>query len=726
MTATIDTSTHGAATGFGNQKKVVRLSDGVLVAVFASTSANGELWYSNDNGATWTQYSGSDIAGFNNGSISAYVDSGGTERLVAVWKQSGTGGTRTDLNVYVNVGTFNAGKTSLTWSTAVDVTSSPASARNYPDVVAHAEGTGGAAHVVMSVTAADPFLYTTYEKVSVDSSGVPSVSVTNTVLGGNYTVNVDSWPSITVNPATKDLYAAWSAGSTGSGKGIRFKKATYSIGTWTWGTEREIDSARYLAGTPNWLRCLYDGTRIVIVGEVSDGANNDVIAHERDLGDTTTTPRELSGNVASASRLAYGSASYDLDGNLYVFGVNQDEADGSKDLVYRKWTRAGASLGSEVVLDSSVGDAYVSAKIGSSNSRIEVVYRDGTGSPYNVRFESIVLNQAPTAPTWVTSAGAKDVDASLNLVASFNDPDVGDTVSAYALKRDIGGTVRWWDGTDWDAASETWVSDTDLDVTLASGWGVDGDANHSYYFAAKDAAGLGSPGVYSTALVITPSAKVNPAITEPDDGDTYGTASINVTWTVAEQSAYRLRLLDEDDVELWSSGWVDDVAARVRTVPYTLANGSAYSVELATKNADGLASTADTNAFTVNYVEPATASIAFDTSDNLKIVVDITNPDPVGFEPTPVENRLWRRAVGDTSDGRRLTDAGGTPIVIAPNGSHDDVYVGSLQQFEYRVETIGDNGTAAFSEWDDGGPEDFLVTEEGDQLVTEDGDLLVA
>lgn len=303
---------------------------------------------------------------------------------------------------------------------------------------------------------------------------------------------------------------------------------------------------------------------------------------------------------------------------------------------------------------------------------------------------------APTAPTWVTAAGVKDINASLLLDATFEDP--GDSMGAYALKRDIGGTIRYYRASDqtWQVAEVKNVA-VSPDVTLASGWGADGDANHLYYLKTWDIGDL--EGVYGSALVITPSAKVEPTLDEPDDGDTVPSSSLVAQWTVAQQSAYLLELLDAAGTSvLWTTGWTTDVDLRQRTISYTLVDGTDYRVRLTTKNAEGLASTPVTNDITVSYTPPATPTLTFDTSDNVKIVITIANPAPSGGQPAVTENRLWRRLVsaGDadpTDVGERIATG------LANNGSHDDVYVGHLEDWEYRAETIGANGTSTFGAW---------------------------
>jgi hypothetical protein len=86
------TPTNALATAYSNQKKLAVLPSGREVVVIGDTTTTGQFWWSDDGWATKTNYS-ADIGGWSDGSIDVFTDSGGTTRLVAVWKQSGTSGT---------------------------------------------------------------------------------------------------------------------------------------------------------------------------------------------------------------------------------------------------------------------------------------------------------------------------------------------------------------------------------------------------------------------------------------------------------------------------------------------------------------------------------------------------------------------------------------------------------------------------------------------------------
>lgn len=390
----IRTSDHPHPTGYSNQRKVDRCQNGVswmVIPLLPTSSTIAVCYYSLDDGATWT-FSDSNII---NGSGSAFetysvnlsffidID----DYAHAVFKDNGNG------YIYYRRGTPNVERTAWTWSAAVLV-SNNASA-NYPDVVAHREGTGWMVHIVTSGVPSGTFNYAVYARYSVDSNqAISLVTGSDISIGGSYGTGAHTWTSVdfnhtgdgkTVAGSTPHVYAAWSAGATGAGLGIRFRKATYSAGSWTWGTEVEIDPTRYISGNDAWLNCLFDGTRVVIVGGLNDGtAVHDTVIYERDAADTATITRVQTDNNSSYV-MRFGSATYDADGNIHIIGRY---ADPDPKIGLRSWIRA-TNNADLLIIESSANDApYVTVKRGKSNGRIEFIYTDGI-SPLAVTYGSI-------------------------------------------------------------------------------------------------------------------------------------------------------------------------------------------------------------------------------------------------------------------------------------------------------------------------------------------------
>lgn len=407
---TVATSTSAFTTAYSNQRKVDRCQNGVLWAIYTITPvqvvndrAMAQLRYSLDDGATWN-----DGGHFFNASINTAVNQPSysvglfidlDDYAHVVFKDNGDG------SIYYRRGTSNAGRTAWTWSAPVTIV--PGTEYSYPDVVAHREGTGWSVHIVYSQSRGTDTTRAYHHPLSISSGGTVTLG-TRVELGAYIGSALHSFPSIdfnhtgdgkTVAGGTPHLYAGWSGGGTGAGKGIRFRKATYSAGAWTWGTQREIDSTRYFTDVYASV-LVFDGTRCVIAGaQLDSGGLIDVVLYERDAADTTTTQRVLFDNAGNDDQLRSGvSVSYDAEGNIYLFGTSSGTIGapgvGTKTLYYRKWTRSTLTVGPKVIVDGPGGlsdTVYVSAKRGYSNSRIEFIYKDGTASPYNVTYGSLVV-----------------------------------------------------------------------------------------------------------------------------------------------------------------------------------------------------------------------------------------------------------------------------------------------------------------------------------------------
>jgi hypothetical protein len=379
------------ATGYYNQRKVDRCQNGVLWA-FAPITGSRSLagYYSVDHGQTWNYYGGIGDGNVNATNSSIFIDI--DDYVHVVWKQVGSVGGRTDGYLYYMRGTPNAGRTSWTWSASNAIQN--VVAYNYPDIVAHREGTGWVAHSLQSYMVGTQS-YVSYRKITIDSGGTITVAA-NLDIGGDYVSSSHTYPSLdfnhtgdgkTVAGGTPHLYAAWNAGATGTGKGLRFRKAVYSAGVWTWNTEREIDSTIYWQPGA-WGNCLFDGTRVVIVSESGSTGWNTTI-YERDAADTTTTTRALvvGDGAAINGGLYNGSATYDINGNVYLIGGDWN----GTTLRVRVFNRNTLTLGSAIDVGTITGAGnYPTFKRGASNNRVEWLWTAGNGSPYPIKYDNIV------------------------------------------------------------------------------------------------------------------------------------------------------------------------------------------------------------------------------------------------------------------------------------------------------------------------------------------------
>jgi hypothetical protein len=308
-----------------------------------------------------------------------------------------------------------------------------------------------------------------------------------------------------------------------------------------------------------------------------------------------------------------------------------------------------------------------------------------------------LLTYAPTAPTWVTPANgaAADVAVALPLDWVFNDPNPGDTQSAYAVRRQIGaGALNYWRASDstWQVAEVQNTSATTA-LSLPGGWGADVDANHSYAVKTWDSGSLASP--YSDAVVVVPSAVVTPTITAPTAAQVIATNQVTITWTVSAQTAYRVRLVQTSGAGSlnYDSGWITGTDLTF-IPPSILPTATGYTITLNTRNSEGLSSGDVTRAFTVTYLPPMTPTLvctAVPASGWIAVV--ITNPAPTGGAPALASQDLYRRVVGDTSNGVLLSSG------LSSGATYNDWQAASGVAYEYRVQASGVNGTSIFSAW---------------------------
>jgi len=367
--------TNPSATSFSSQKKLVTLSTGRMVAVVANTSKNAQFLWS-DDGHTWTDYA-QDIINWSNGSIAVYVDGGGIERLVAVWKENNLA-----IHVYIKVGTFNSGRTTITWGTVLAV-QEPSVEYDYPDVVVNPEGTGARSHVVFSRNLATAN-YVWYAQQTIDSSGVITVSVPAAAITATYGVNLPTNPSIDINPITKDLYCAWMAGAAGAGKGIRFRKAAYSAGVWTWAAEVEVDNTLYNATTSYWVNCRWDGTRVIIGGCFTATTTTYFVALYQSTN-FTSFGTLFRNSVVLVDRWIYGTLVIESSGDVYF--LTSSGTVGSAG--YYKWTRATSTLELRVITEVGFYQYYLNATY--SGGKIRWIYVAGNNSPYQVKYDELVV-----------------------------------------------------------------------------------------------------------------------------------------------------------------------------------------------------------------------------------------------------------------------------------------------------------------------------------------------
>ena len=658
------------------QRSMAATSTGRMwVAVGNDGSNKIEMWYSDDSGATWTENTAAEITwtGAAGANFALFIDADDHAHIVY-----DTSSPSIEYRRNKSISTTSA------WSAATSVDTVDLG-YSLPDLVAHREGTGWKAHLLYKANTAGPGESMKYTPITITSADAITVGTKTTFASGNATATggIDFHHTSTdekaIQSSTPHLYMVW----TETSNLVKFAKYTYSGGTWTAGTVRTI----YTGAAAPGAQMVFDGTRVVIT--LTDGAN--IGLYERDAADTTTTTRAGGGTIPTLL-----ATTYDADQNVWVIGA------ASTDLKGLQWIRATNTWATIQTLDTDDPNMGVALRRYAGNT-IPIAY--GTAPSNKVRYDTSVNNVAPSSPTWVNvdNVGA-DVGAALVLDWNFVDANPGDAQTAYTLRRQIGaGSYAYWKASDstWNASVQKITSATSA-VTLASGWGADGDANHKFAVLVYDV--LDTVSVYSAELTVTPSVPSVPVITTPADAGTVASASLTAVWTCTSQATYLVELLNSAETTvLHSSGVVTDSVSRSYVIPYTLVNGTSYKVRVTTVNVEGLTATPDTNSFSVSYTAPATPTVVVTPSTSLaKITVTPTQPTPGGGQPTVTSIDIFVRCAAGRNypDGERPVGGVGIRVgaALPPSTAWVD-YPSAGVAYEYMVRANADNGTTADSAW---------------------------
>lgn len=710
MTAIATTTSATPTEGFG-ARYLDRCQNGVLWSVHLDGATTDlKLYYSTDNGATWNAGGAVQVGAtvIDGKQASLFIDLDDFAHVV--FKATSATGGLTANSIYYVRGTPNAGRTAWTWSAAVLIFSTANPNLSYPDVVAFRDPTSGWQVAIVASYLSGTNNVTAYCRVPISAAGAVGVlakdglatlsgGAGDGILGGPYTVARDTYPSIdfnhtgdgkTVAGGTPHLYIGWNA-STGGG--VRFRKAVYAAGAWTFNAERTLDANRQVTGLgapyTAWHVTFFDGTRAVTAGQVYNNGTGqmELVVLARDAADTATTITSLlSAATPTANAMDGGSASYDSAGNVYLFGADNTGANGTRQLNARKWTRATTTLGAIVTLETTApNDPQLRARRGAGGSAVDVIYTDGTASPFTVTFlRAVVLNVAPNASTGLTPAtGTVDRTAIQRLAWTFSDPDPGDTQSASEVQWRLGGGA--WSSVPqtspnayWDAPAGTFPAGTiEWQVRTTDALGLVGPWSASAFFTAA-------------------SPPVAPVITAPVNGSTIASNAAVATWTTPAQSDYQVRTVADaagapnTGVVYTDSGIITDAAARTRSLAFAVNNRFEH-VQVRVRT-NGLWSTWASVRVQISFTPPPVPTLVAAANGALgAIAVTITNPAPGGGEPALAYNDLYRRVAG-VGAGVRI----GTGL---PSGVFTDRTPASGVAYEYLARAVATNGTTRDSAW---------------------------
>ncbi|MFC5528466.1 hypothetical protein [Cohnella yongneupensis] len=667
----------GAYTTRGNAgRKIIRLSNGWLVC--SVVLSENVVWLkSTDGGTTWSQICSWGTSG---ASPSPYMCASGVNVISIIFRGGFIYAVRFNATTQTNVNLWG-----VTAQETLMTPSSASTAQSDAGQALYAESASIIHAVYALKVSAYPNSANIMYRKSTDGGVTWSAEEMLSTTNSSATTNTN--PSIFVRSGVP--YVVYFNGSG------NYFLAIISKPTTLWTTPTYLVNVSTVVANPFSL-CKRYGSNIGRIWAVWHGldatepaAFNIWRSYSDDGGVNWTTSKLTTGNTSSKTMPTLAE---DTDGNIYLFYM-----DVSSGVLYQKCPNGTTTFGSATVFAAS--SAYPAIEAEPTSAYIGVIYENVS----TVKFDKIQLNVPPNAPT-LTPMANFDATIAQTFAWTFSDPDAGNTQSAFQLliKRVSDGVT---------------VLDTGKVAYTLGGCSVSSGIlanNMQYQWQVRTWDNSDVVGLYSSLSTFWTSAKPTVAITFPAvDGASITTNSLTAAWSFSDpesegQYAYRVRLTTSADVDLWDSGKILDVAARTRTIGYSLANSTSYKIKITVWDPKDIASTEVTRTFVTSFTVPATPTIVA-SPQNGYIRIAITNPTPTGSQPTVASNDLYRRPLPDDTllDSGLLIDAD-FPLDnsnqwvriatgIALNEVYNDYNVASGVRYEYYVQAQGSNGTAASS-----------------------------
>lgn len=483
-------------------RSIDRCQNGVIWVALSYLNISGNwttrLYYSDDEGATWSAPSEAYTPGANDGLASFFIDIDDYAHLTYLEP--------TTENITYQRGTPNAGRTSYSWSSPVTL-GSAGTDTYFTDLVAHREGTGWTAHVVWSERGTES-TYIKHRTIDITSGGSLSARPEKIV---DQRPSFETWvPSIDFAHTgdgktaleSPDLYLCWISnyvGGENSTGGPNAKKGTYQNGEWYWSGRITFDNASQMnAGDrDDWLVSIWDGGNYKAVGSIYDSDPGDwyVRGWEYVPNENKMRQRFSYTDGDFGAYVGRGNAVMDNDGNMYVF----TSYNGSP-IIYRRWSRISDNLES-----AANGGTFVDSQSRIRTNRhtnfgkLEYIYGD-----YNSGTDDwIVYYDSPdTKPMPPQLSISEVVDLSKPLTLSFQHQDIeGSTQTGYAVRRRKAtlsltdgsisyGSYEYWTGSAW-TGTETFITSTDDKVTIDTTWPTNDNEAYEIGVATQDSSANG-------------------------------------------------------------------------------------------------------------------------------------------------------------------------------------------------------------------------------------------
>lgn len=284
---------------------------------------------------------------------------------------------------------------------------------------------------------------------------------------------------------------------------------------------------------------------------------------------------------------------------------------------------------------------------------------------------TIQHNIAPTTPTGLEPSGIVVDRTKTQRLAWRHNDSLNDTQSKANIEWRVQGATLW---------NAITSNGTEQSYFIAANTFPNGQIE--WRVRTYDQSGLVSP--WSGIAVFTvaePSSA--PTILQPSE--TVSIARPIIEWSSSSQASYQLVIEDSLGAIVWDTGEIVNTV-KARTVGVDLLNGGIYTVKVRIKDGSGLFSTFASHTFTVSYTPPAKPIVQAFTGVGA-IAITIDHDTPVDTQPTVTLSDVYKQVNGEW-----------IRIATGIDKSFTDYAVASGVEYQYRIQSHGDNGTFTYSD----------------------------
>ena len=499
-------------------------------------------------------------------------------------------------------------------------------------------------------------------------------------------------PSLAVDRAG-NVHMMWRGEGWGTNRGYR--NIQYRRRTTAWGPQEAVTDVAATQGNPSIAVDTADNVHVVWHGEGwgTHTSHGNIQYRKR-----TAAWQAQESLTDVGARQWDPSLAVDTADNVHVawYGLGWGTHTSNNNIRYRKRTIAWQTQ--ESLTDVGAHQQYLNLCDG-LDPGYALVWTAHDGSQYSVEFLLVRDNSPPTAPTGLTR-DSFDATTAARFNWMFNDPDSGDSQSAFQLRVREAGTADWHYAQSGGTISPVadWVVSGNEHWDMVAGVLTNG---RQYEWAVMARDQNQAEGPWSDQVAFITYAAPTVIITYPaTDGATHPSNSLTAQWSYSQaegrpQASYVVKLYADDaggpGAELWSSGEVTSPTARSRTIEHELVNEKSYHLGVIVKSDVGVWGAEVLRWFVTAFTPPPTPLLTVTGQSAYgRVRIEVVNPVPSGSEPTVTHNDLYRRASGASAWARIATG-------ISGDGWYHDYAVASGMVYEYRVRAFGNNGTYADS-----------------------------